>query len=121
MNTKMEAGVPQRGRSAVVAVVLGLFACESPADDPSLVERRDSVGVEIAEALRPVWGDGEGWQIDPEPIIDLAMSGSGPTNEFAEVTGMARLSDGSIAVADEMLNEVRLYAPDGGLVSSAGR
>ena len=121
MNTKTETGVHGPGRTVGVAVLLGLFACESPANDPSLVVRRDSAGVEILEALRPVWGDADGWRIDPEPIVDLAMSGSGPSHEFAEVLGMARLSDGSIAVADGMLNELRLYAPDGGLVGSAGR
>ena len=121
MNTKTETGVHGPGRSAVIVVLLGLFACESPADDPSLVVRRDSAGVEIVEALRPVWGDGEGWRIGPEPVVDLVMSGSGPSHEFADVLGMARLSGGSIAVADGMLNEVRLYTPDGGLVGSAGR
>ena len=106
MNTKTETGVHGPGRTVGVAVLLGLFACESPANDPSLVVRRDSAGVEILEALRPVWGDADGWRIDPEPIVDLAMSGSGPSHEFAEVLGMARLSDGSIAVADGMLNEL---------------
>ncbi|MCY4400730.1 MAG: hypothetical protein OXE96_15530 [Gemmatimonadetes bacterium] len=121
MNTKIEAGAHGPGRGAVVAVALGLFACETPADDPSLVVRRDSAGVEIVEALRPAWGDSDGWRIDPEPIVDLAMSGSGPTHEFARVLGMARLSDGSIALADGVMNELRLYAPDGGFVGSAGR
>ena len=49
------------------------------------------------------------------------MSGSGSSHEFADVLGMARLSNGSIALADGMLDELRLYTPDGGFVGSAGR
>ena len=44
-----------------------------------------SAGVEIVEALRPLWGESSLWRIDPEPTVDLTVSGSGPNHEFGDV------------------------------------
>ena len=95
--------------------------CGAPDVIPDLVERRDSAGVEIIEAHRPLWGDGGGWTVDPGPLVDLTVSGTGAMHEFGAVVGMARLSDGSLAVADRLLNEVRLYSSEGYFQVSAGR
>ena len=66
-------------RRVAPAVGACLLACGEPADDPSLAHRRDSAGVEIVEALRPLWGDGDSevWRVDPEPVVDLALTGAG--------------------------------------------
>ena len=92
-----------------------------PADDPSLVSQRDSAGVEILEALRPLWGDSSEWRIDPEPVINLALSGTGEKHDFDQVVGMTRLSSGLLVVADMGWNQIRLYSQAGDFVASAGR
>ena len=97
-----------------------LVGCGPPADGPSLVSRRDSAGVEIVEAFRPLWGDSSRWRVDPEPIVDLSL-GTGEKHHFDQVVGMSRLSSGLLVVADMGWNEIRLYSPEGGFVASAGR
>ncbi len=110
-------------RLACVAVSLGLLSCgDAGGGDHPLVEQRDSAGVLIVEASRPLWGDSdpERWVLDPDPAVDLTLSGTGPDHEFYRVRGMVLLSDGSVAVADGGSNEVRLYSDGGGFRGSAG-
>ena len=110
---------------AVVAVctAAGPVGCSPQADDPSLIQREDSAGVEIVEALRPLWGESSLWRIDPEPTVDLTVGGSGPNHEFGNVRagGMVRLADGSLVVADATYRQIRLYSPEGGFLASTGR
>ena len=80
-----------------------------------------SAGVEVVSALRPLWGDSSLWRIDPEPVMDLTRSGSGPNHEFGDVGGMVRLADGSLVVADATYRQIRLYSPEGGFLASNGR
>ena len=110
-------------RLACVAVSLGLLSCgDAGGGDHPLVEQRDSAGTLIVEASRPLWGDSDParWILDPDPAVDLTLSGTGPDHEFYRVRGMVRLSDGSVAVADGGSNEVRLYSDYGGFRGSAG-
>ena len=104
------------------AVGACLLACGEPVDDPSLVNRRDSAGVEIVEASRPLWGDGdsEAWRVDPEPVVDLALTGDGSIHEFHRVQGMTRLSSGGLVVADGGSDEIRLFSEGGDFLDAAG-
>ncbi len=113
---RMTSGLPP----VVAATLASVLACSDRGDDPSLLARRDSAGVEIVEALRPVWGDSSLWRIDPEAVVDLAASGSGDNHRFHEVRGMVRLSDGTLAVADGGSDEIRLYSASGKFERSAG-
>ena len=45
--------------------------------------------MEIVEALRPLWDSVPGWTIDPEPLLDLALSGAGPNHEFDHVIAIS--------------------------------
>ena len=109
--------IPLGGIAAAVAAL----SCGDPADDPSLVHRWDSSGVEIVEALRPLWDSVPGWTIAPEPLVDLALSGAGPNHEFDDVTGMSRLADGSLVLVDRGWSEIRRYSAEGGFLNSTGR
>ena len=108
--------------AASVAVALAdPPGCDAQANDPSLLQREDSAGVQIVEALRPLWGDSSLWRIDPAPLVDLTASGSGPNHEFGHVGGMVRLADGSLVVADDTWLQIRLYSPEGSFVRATGR
>ena len=109
-------------RRVAPAVGACLLACGEPADDPSLAHRRDSAGVEIVEASRPLWGDGdsEAWRVDPEPVVDLALTGDGSSHEFHRVQGMTRLSSGGLVVADGGSDEIRLFSEGGDFLDAAG-
>lgn len=97
------------------------LVCDAQVDDPPLTQREDSAGVQIVEALRPLWGDSTLWRIDPAPLLDLTATGSGPNHEFGHVGGMVLLADGSLVVADATWLQIRLYSPEGSFVRGTGR
>ena len=97
-----------------------LQGCTALDRDDSFTIRRDSAGVRIVEARQPAWGVGDGWQIDPEPLLDLTESGTGDPHNFYQVRGMRRLPDGSIVVANAGSREVRLFSPEGSFLGSIG-
>ena len=107
-------------RSVAVLLLSGLVSCNAPDPVPSLVVQRDSAGVRIIEALRPLWGDSSLWSIDPDPLVDLTRSGSGPSHEFFRVRDVRQRPDGSVVVADRGSQEVRLYSSQDEFLGSAG-
>ena len=107
-------------RSVAVLLLSGLVSCSVPDPVPSLVVQRDSAGVRIIEALRPLWGDSSLWSIDPDPRVDLTRSGSGPSHEFFRVRDVRQRPDGSAVVADRGSQEVRLYSSSGEFLGSVG-
>lgn len=83
---------------------------------------RDSAGVRVVESTAPRWAEGEGWRVEPEPLLDLAATGSGPDHEFFSVSDATRRSDGSIAVAEDgATDRVRFYSAVGAYEGSFGR
>ena len=109
-----------RLRRAAFLVVFGMVSC-SPGDaGPPLVVQRDSAGIQIIEAMRPLWGDSSLWSIDPEPVLDLTLSGSSPAHEFFRVGTVMRRPDGSIAVIDRNSQEVRVFTGSGEHLGSFG-
>ena len=77
--------------------------------------------MEIVEALRRLWDDVAGGTIDPEQLVDLALSRAGPNHEFDDVIGMSRLADGSLVLVNRGWSEIRLYSAEGGFLNSTGR
>ena len=51
-------------RRVAVLLLSGLPSCVSRDSGPPLVVQRDSAGIEIIEAMRPLWGDSSLWSID---------------------------------------------------------
>lgn len=100
------------------AVLLSACASEVPM---SFVTQRDSAGIAIVESTAPAWGDSDAWTIDPEPVLDLSRSGSGPRHQFYRVGDATRFGDGSIAVTDRGSHEVRFFSPTGEFVRAVGR
>ena len=107
--------------SIAVLLLCGLpsfIAGQEPGPPP--VVQRDSAGIEIIEATRPLWGDSSLWSIDPEPLVDLTLSGSGTPHEFFRVRSVMRRPDGSLVVADGGSREVRLFSASGEFLGSFG-
>ena len=95
-------------------------ACAGGIDAPPLVVQRDSAGIQIVEAMRPLWGDSSRWSIDPEPLVDLTLTGSGPAHEFFRSGSMKQRPDGSLMIADRSSLEVRLFSAEGEFRGSFG-
>ena len=107
-------------RRVVFLLLCGIAACSDGDSGPPLVVQRDSAGVQIVEALRPLWGDSSLWSIDPDPLVDLALSGSGTPHEFYRSGSMKQRPDGSLVVADRGSREVRVFSATGEFQGSFG-
>ena len=100
-------------RGVAVLLLCGLASCVSQESGPPLVVQRDSAGITIVEAMRPLWGDSSLWHIDPEPLLDLTLTGSGPSHEFFRSGSMKQRPDGSLVIADRDSREVRVFSETG--------
>ncbi len=98
----------------------GVVACSDGDSGTPLVVQRDSAGVRIVEAMRPLWGDSSLWRIDPDPVVDLTLSGTGPAHEFYRAHSMKQRPDGSLMIADGSSREVRVFSENGGFLGSFG-
>ncbi len=107
-------------RSAALLLLCATVACSDANSGPPLVVQRDSAGIEIIEATRPLWGDSSLWGIDPEPLVDLTLSGSGPPHEFFRVRGVTQRPDGSLLLADRASRQLRLYSRKGEFLGALG-
>jgi hypothetical protein len=90
-------------------------------DEESTFTVRDSAGVEVVESRRPVWGEGEGWRIGGEAILRIGAMEGDPVYQFSRIAGVARFPDGTLAVGDEVAQELRFFGSDGRFRWSVGR
>ncbi len=108
-----------------VALLAFLQACAPSDDGPPTSVVRDSAGISIVESFRPAWedparADSATWRIDPEPLLDLARSGTGDAHEFYRVRNVTRLPDGGIVVVNRGSAEIRKFSADGSFVGAVG-
>lgn len=99
----------------VVRTILAAAAVAAcgPAQPSEPVVVRDSAGVRIVENFRPEWPEGQGWKIESQPVFILEGA--------LEVTGVALLGDGTVAVLDAMGHRLHLYGSGGELRASVGQ
>ena len=71
------------------------------------------------ENTTPLWQEGEGWHLNPEPVVDIG-GGDAQENQLFRVTGATRLSDGRIVIANGGSMELKFYAPNGAHIFDAG-
>ncbi|MFC1661661.1 hypothetical protein ACFL3S_09455 [Gemmatimonadota bacterium] len=102
-----------------------LFVCVCAAcaggEAVTSVARWDSAGVTIVESSSPGWSGSEAWSVDPEPLLDLATSGTGEAHWFYMASDATRLPDGSIAVAENNADEIRFFSGGGAFLRAVGR
>ena len=81
----------------------------------------DSAGISIATAVEPLWGPGEGWTVENEPIVEIGTVSGPPEYQFTDVVAVVRLTNGDIVVADRGASELRSYDASGGFQWHTGR
>jgi hypothetical protein len=101
-------------------VSLSLLCALSQAPVAAQSTTRDSAGVRIVESTRPAWPSGRAWSVSNQPLVDIG-SGEDSLHELATVMGAARLTDGSIAVANMGTNTIRMYDARGRYLRTIGR
>lgn len=112
-----------RGRVGVV-MALCLLSCDgqsaAESDRPWDGTMRDSAGITfVANHGTPLWGEDDGWTF--VPVLHIGARDDDTLSQFGSITSAARLSDGTIAVADAFAYSVRFYAADGTFLTSLGR
>ena len=105
---------------AAAAVLLTAAACDT-APAPMHTIHTDSAGIPIATVVEPLWGPGEGWTVDGEPLVEIGTVDGPLEYQFGEVVAAVRLSNGDIVVADRAASELRSYDPAGNNKWRAGR
>lgn len=119
------AGMPVAHRSltawAAPTILLAAACDSSPAPDLIHTIHTDSAGIPIATAVTPLWGPGEGWTVDDEPLVEIGAVDGAPEYQFAKVVAAVRTSGGDIVVADQGASELRRYDAEGVFLRSAGR
>lgn len=82
---------------------------------------RDSAGIEIVENAAGRWSETTAWRLAETPTLDLGGPEGDSAHEFYQVSGMVRLGDGTIVVANNGTSELRFFAADGTPVRKVGR
>ena len=109
-----------RLRGAAVLLLCGVVACSDDDSGIPLVVQRDSAGITIVEAMRPLWGDSSLWSVDPDPVVDLTLTGTGREHEFYRVGSMKQRPDGSLMLANRSSEEVRVFSAAGEFLGAFG-
>ncbi len=107
-----------------MGVVLALLIVAGCTDDPPplVIEHRiwDSAGVEIIETGTPLHADERGWEIYPEPILEIGrVDGSAPYL-LSRIWDAVLLEDGRIILSEANEPHVRIFGADGSHITSFG-
>ena len=105
---------------AAVAISVAAAGCDS-ASPAIYTIHTDSAGIAIATAVEPLWGPGEGWTVEPEPLLEIGTVTGASEYLFTDVVAAVRLGDGDIVVADRGASELRSYDAAGNFRWRAGR
>ncbi len=108
---------PSAAVMAALVTVLGSGCDEQAAPAPRI--EIDSAGVGIVNS-DPLGSDAM-CSLGDEPTFYIGDSEESEEQWFTRVLGVARLSDGSVAVADDYSSEVRIFDKTGSHVRSMGR
>jgi len=101
-------------------LVLGLVvACGSGTEPPARASTRDSAGVTIVENARPLAADSVAFLVDSAPAVEIGDAAD-PHEEFGRISGVVRLSEGVIVVADGGSQELRFFDSTGVWTRTAG-
>ena len=87
-------------------------ACGSGTEPPARASTRDSSGVTIVENARPLAADSVAFLVDSAPAVEIGDAAD-PHEEFGRISGVARLSEGVIVVADGGSQELRFFDSTG--------
>ena len=110
-----ETPVPRKLALSLLAVAFA--SCESAPSSP--VVAVDSAGVRVVVS-DPSASDAM-CAVGEEPLLVVGNREDDPAHLFGDVAGAARLSDGSVAVVDPTVDQVRIFDETGEHLRSLGR
>ena len=108
---RREAGGFRLGRLGYAALVLSPACADSPPAEWS-GSIRDSAGVTIvSNPAAGLWKAGEEWTLTE--VLRIGSRDGDPQYQFGQISGIAELRDGRLAVFDAQAQHLRLFASDG--------
>ena len=66
------------------------------------------------------WGEGDGWQVTAEPVVTLGVMDFPVEQQFQNIAGATRLSDGTIVILEQADFGLQAFNVDGDLLWTAG-
>ncbi len=106
--------------SCLVAI-LAVACSEAPAEPPPPVFTvTDSAGVRMVVNSGRQWGEGEGWQVTAEPVATLGAMDFPVEQQFQNIVGATRLSNGTIVILERADFRLRAFNAAGDLLWTAG-
>lgn len=105
---------------AFAAIFVAAAGCDSASPAIHTIHT-DSAGISIATAVEPLWGPGEGWTVESEPLLEIGTITGAPEFQFTDVVAAVRQSNGDIVVAERAASELRSYDAAGNFQWHAGR
>lgn len=105
----MRIALPPPVPALVAVALLAPAACQDSDGTGSEVTVRDSAGIPIVENGRPMLGPAQGWRVSQEPALRIGAVEGEEAEQLSQVTGVARLSDGRLAVLESQTREIRYF------------
>ena len=109
-----------RSQVVITAAALTILGCDTPRGPAVTAVSRDSAGITIVENSRPNVSLLDRWHFVEPPTVVLGVDEGNPAQQFANVVGAARLSDGRIVIADGQSKEVRYFDQAGAHLLTVG-
>lgn len=100
--------------------LLTLLSCHCPLDRDAMTFTRDSAGIVLVENRESRSSAPDSWRVDPAPLLSIGSEEGGAEYQFDGISGVARLADGSLIVADQTPS-LRLFDRGGRFRAVAGR
>ncbi|MGH7575430.1 MAG: hypothetical protein ACREM1_09955 [Longimicrobiales bacterium] len=97
------------------------WACSGASEHLQRTSVRDSSGVVIVESASPLWPASQGWQVTPQPAVEIGAAEGAPEFEFQTILGLTRLANGNIVVGNRGTRELRFFSPEGQFIRAVGR
>ncbi len=102
-------------QTAYLTLLLPLLAgCGGSAAAGSLATRADSAGITIVTNTDASWREGEGWRIDPQPLVQIGhRDDNDPHYDLVEVSSGRLLPNNELAVVVRGHLQLRIYDANG--------
>ena len=108
-------------RACIASLAIVMTACAGTEAPPrSAFTRLDSAGIAIVDNVAPAEQLAMVLETDSTPMLRIGVADGAEALLFSEIRGLARLSDGRIAVANGTPPEIRIFADSGSFVARRG-
>jgi hypothetical protein len=112
---------PLRMAAAGIAIASVTGACGGTSGERATSTVRDSAGIQIVESTAPVWEEGAGWQVAPEPILTIGVLEGPEEYQLFRAFSPLRTSRDEIVVVNSGSLELRFYDLQGRYLRAVGR